>query len=406
MRKVTLKKIQIENFRSIKKLEIDLTSNPSSIEKDIFLGTAKKIANGTKAISPFYAIFGRNSAGKTTLLNAISFFKFMFNNEDGFDIYVKKALRMDKLMLKNFSDNPTKDNVSNILEEVNKLDTSDGQYWQEYTELYIRKMRSLFHEESMVDDKDLKITLILDNDDIEQIISLTVNNMGEVIRHNKNPVTQDYVSNIIGAPETARMFNRSMRFGGTRASTGIETALMGLWRFLNKTKLLKLLKLADENIDNIVRIESKHGVYRLQNIIISKKEKTIKNLSTGTQNYIKLLWLLLTHNKPNSLIYIDEIDSTLHMELVDVLKIIMINRFEKYNIQTIFTSHSPLTVHNYTKFKQIYSLNKDKDDLTMPKLSNNFKNGQNIVNRYLEGDLSQYPMAQKARNTIADILND
>ena len=402
MNKITLKKIQIENFRSISKLEIDLTSNPSSIEKEIILGTTKKIDNGKKAVSAFSAIFGRNSAGKTTILEAIFLFKFLFNNKHGFDIYIKNVIRNKKIResIANESKNRAS-SYNNFLKEISQLNAGTGEYLEEYTELYLKIMKSLHAEESKSQDKDIKITLILDHNDKEVELSLIINTTGKVIKNNSNLIMTEYVSNIVGKSYKTNTI-QTHKFSFIKNPT--EAAIIKLLDTIKKPKTLKLLQLADENITDIIITKNKRGQFIIENIMINKEPKQVRHLSAGTENFIKLTSLLMTNNKQNSLLCIDEIDATLHSELVDVLKIIMIEQFKTRNIQTIFTSHSPLAVNTYTKFKQIYSLNKNGDELEIQKLSNNFKSHQNVINRYINGDLSPYPMPQKARNTIVDVL--
>ena len=148
------------------------------------------------------------------------------------------------------------------------------------------------------------------------------------------------------------------------------------------------------------------AIEHITNIEIRGNKLGIRQLSNGTIRFIYLANLIL--GTKGSLILIDEIDIFLHKELMDVLKLLMKHQFKKYGTQTIFTTHSPLMVDDYTKFKQIYSLSKDNQDgITIEKLSKRFKNNNmSVIKRYSKGELANYPNPKNAKNMVVDILYD
>ena len=85
-----LKSIEIKNFRAIKDIVIDLTSKGSSSDTaELKLGMFKKTKNN-KVVPAFISIFGRNSVGKTTILDAITFFSKAISKSQ--DVFVNNQI--------------------------------------------------------------------------------------------------------------------------------------------------------------------------------------------------------------------------------------------------------------------------------------------------------------------------
>ena len=108
--------------------------------------------------------------------------------------------------------------------------------------------------------------------------------------------------------------------------------------------------------------------------------------------------------KEQTIILIDEIELSLHQELIETLKMMMTEAFYNYGIQCLFTTHNPLTVSKGTSFKQIFSMEEYKGELFMRKMSADLKPAQSIIKNYQSGFFSAYPDKEKARNFVAGIF--
>ena len=111
-----------------------------------------------------------------------------------------------------------------------------------------------------------------------------------------------------------------------------------------------------------------------------------------------------TTNKTPTLVLIDEIELSLHQELIEALKMMMTESFVNYGIQYIFTTHNPLAVSKGTSFKQIFSMEEVDGKHIMRKMSTDLKPAQSVVKKYQQGFFSSYPDKEKARNFVAGLF--
>ena len=110
--------------------------------------------------------------------------------------------------------------------------------------------------------------------------------------------------------------------------------------------------------------------------------------------------------KRQTIILIDEIELSLHQELIETLKMMMTEAFCNYGIQYLFTTHNPLAVSKGTSFKQIFSMEEYDGELVMRKMSKDLKPAQSIIKNYESGFFSAYPDKEKARNFVVDLFCD
>ena len=182
--------------------------------------------------------------------------------------------------------------------------------------------------------------------------------------------------------------------------------MIELVKVLGEKKTVSIIQLADPAIKKI-NIIGKGPSMIISDITLEGKKIHLLDLSTGTRHFIimifKILYPLIS-KKRNALIMIDEIELGIHSELVDALKLLMIEMFQEYNAQYIFTTHAPLAVYNFTTFKQIYSLSLGEEETVVTKLSSKYKNHQNIITAYIKGVIAPYPDSEKMRNTIGALF--
>ena len=463
-----LKSIEIKNFRAIKDIAIDLTSKGSSSDPaELKLGMFKK-TNDNKVIPAFISIFGRNSVGKSTILDAIAFLfharvasqNVFINNQIlskmqrnitmdqiNLDFAKRNSIIMSKKQMSPLDISKNEEKIALLNIELNQKKEKFGKF-----NLFLGnpiKFNNEFNKKIILEDKDKKEfsdMIISEKHDMqkkwfqnnkcydgqEESISIAMNfeidlndykltlNLDKngllLFNNTNNDEIDQKIENYI--KEIEILINKDKMKKFLNEEQFIEDTILNLKRTLGSVeKLRKLIQLADEDvtniyINNIANTPNTHNSFlqsiprfeRITNIEIRGNKLGVRQLSHGTIRFIYLANLIL--NTKGSLILIDEIDIYLHKELMDMLKILMQHQFEKYGTQTIFTTHSPLMVDKYTKFKQIYSLSKnDEEGIQIEKLSKKFKNNNmSVIKRYLKGELANYPDTEKARNMMVDIL--
>lgn len=423
--KINLSKIKIKNFKSIKELEMSLLVNSSGLEKDILFGGFKSVLDGKAGLAGYNVIFGRNSIGKSTILEALSFVIDLHMNRISNAAFQKTIEKFLAGNIDPYSPNIIAfSNRRNILtEQIRKqIIEHDGEYFMEYK----RILDEMFHNQFLVfaqsQSKPIEISLdfILGNNE-EYNLTIEIEKAqvkSNLMNKHKTEKPSEKIINAItlflqnSFPSSSAFITNNngllMRNGYARADsnniTAILNSLMDLRATIGQNKLLKLIQLADPNIQDIVFTEAGDNI-TFNKIIVGGKSIDILDLSSGTRQFVMMSSLICAAPQANgSIRLIDEFELSLHKELVDVLKILMNRMFEKYNIQYLLTTHSPLAVQDYTSFKQIYSVSIEEGKHVVERLSIKFKPHQNIVNRYLSGDLAPYPDSELSRNVAGDLI--
>lgn len=419
--------IKIKNFKSIKEMDISLLVNSAGLEKDILFGGFKHVLNKKYGLAAYNVFFGRNSIGKSSVLEALSLVMDFHN--DSIANYVLEMLVNEEL---GSAFNPMA-NFLMIQNEKNKIATrlqqeiisGQGESFHKYQAKISNIIKNKFLKLSR--DKQQPIEICLDfiiNEGLYQL-ELKINPDASIFSglKNKNDESSKPEQNILR--EVAEYLIRSVPTSGvhviqenglkfeanyTRPSTddknAVELSLVNLKRIVGAKKLVNLIKLADPQIDDIVFTKS-GNIDVVNKIIVSGTNIDVLSLSVGTRQFIMLLGMIIVRSEAgNCLIMIDEIELSLHKELIDVLKIIMNKLFVDKNMQFLVTAHSPLAVYDFTSFKQIYSISLAENGVhKVERLSAKFKNHQNIINRYLEGDLAAYPDPELSRNIAGELFD-
>ncbi|WKX02264.1 AAA family ATPase [Candidatus Mycoplasma mahonii] len=412
---ISLLNIKIKNFKSIKEVNFNLRSNTNKIEKEILLDIFKKTADGKYGIPSYVALFGINSIGKTTILHAITLISYSFNetieNAVMRNIIINK---MDLFKNKKSSTLSTQDIQHQIKNEKGPL----FQNWKEQTLNLLLRFHKLFSNDDKVPIQ-IELTLEVGSDVIDVLYTLSIDGhmslsfqSENVSKFNKEDIIIEYLSNI--SSPTMKFSSSNNTIPHFIADINEEyipklasDILPMMSTIIGKKKLNKIIKLADPNFEKLVWINLK-GKGVVEKIVTSGKFQSLDVLSTGTLHFINNIYRIISgvksKNFKGGLVLIDEIETSLHKELINVLKFIMIREFEKNNTQFIFTTHNPLSVSSVTSKKQIYSLEASADKHIVSKLSKTLKPGNNLTKKYEEGFFSGYPDIEEARNVISDIF--
>jgi len=412
-----LTKIKIKNYKSIKNLELDLRSNNNGSKDEILLGTFKSVNNDKFIVPGYISLFGRNAIGKTSILEAIS---FVFDSLNGtlsnlaanqvLESYMGKKLSQNLLSLPN--NLPNNNEIDEIRESIKK---QKGEYFYKYMSILtaIRKntynhcaaslKEPIITELTFWDEKSKKEVGILYKHE-KDIATIDYLNMDEKDKNNFN----GYMRNIISVKRTYYSNFGNFTFLYPDTDNDFIFALQNLVGRIGKERTVKLLQLADKTITDIIINTLPNGLIQIRQVIVNgSRQIDLFSLSSGTRQFIVLAstFILLKDSKVGGIILIDELEINLHLELIDALKLLMNNLFEKNNIMTIFTTHSPISVEDSTKFKQIYSLESDGKETKVVKLSKKFKNTQSVYKRYVNGDLAFYPEKEQTVNVIDEVFN-
>lgn len=423
---VNISNIKIKNFKSIKEVDISLLVNSAGLEKDVLFGGFKYVLGKKNGLAAYNVFFGRNSIGKSSMLEALSFLIDLHNNSIA--SYVVQTIITEELgssfgmSMNIFDDQNEKRKLSEKIE--NEIFSAKGPYFQKYERRVSKVIENKFNRLASDKTKPIEMTIGFIIDDKKYELSFVIH--GQRIttkykdesnssdKHNPEIVKriQDYFTNSVPTSgdliidEVEVMHEANYTRPDPNSKEFVEGSLMRLRKILGQEKMLRLIKLADPLIDDIVFTQRGSNEI-LNKIIVNATAIDSLALSTGTRQFILILAMILSRaENGNCLVMIDEIELSLHKELIDVLKIIMNKLFIKKNVQFLVTAHSPLAVHDFTSFKQIYSITKDENNVhKVDRLSTKFKNHQNIINRYLEGDLAIYPDSELSRNVAGDIID-
>lgn len=435
--KINIKSIEINNFRSIKHTKIDFFNNKAGIEQELKMGTFELSGDGKNAIASHYAIMARNSLGKTTILEAIGVFSDIFTGKIGqmiLDEMIRESnleINADMISSAKSAFNPmtllknSKELRTEIVESINQ---KSGEYFHLYNSRLISFYKRFFQKDSHDRDKNIEMTLSLYVDNDTSVVKLIFSKDGNLdikfdiketqTKDNKDIYNKiqseimEYLKTIIPCSAKYPVSNAFLRINNLRTNMEnieiLNRDLINLVEIFGKKKVNKLIKLADNRIENISILKHPNGLKSVQYIILNNGSKiSLLDLSTGTRQFI-ILFARINHvkifNIKNALILIDEIELSLHAELIDVLKISMQFLFEEYNHQFIFTTHNPLAISNYTTNKQVISLfEEEQGNIVAKKMSSIIKPSQSLIKAYESGTLSPYPDAELARNTMVDI---
>ena len=401
--------ITINNFKSINTLEIDLRANKNNLDKELFRGEFV-LTNDSKYGLPFASyVLGRNSIGKTTVLEAISFVGDVANHE-------YETMIINDIVYEEYRKSGVKDTnyISDIEKKLNdEINERKGLLYDRFNSSIDEFYREFHRLNSKDDDKDIRIQLIYDNSN-NATVTLIIRKDGymmcevqsddsirNVIIDSLNAIKSD-VGNIVMNGRTLTKSRQTRVFDPLI----ISKSLVVLHDKLGTDQLGDLVRLSDPNIAKFIIEDEGEAKATIRYFITNKGNvRMIDSLSAGTKHFVYLSSFLLS-NAPNgksaSLVLIDELDLSLHSELVYSLQVLMDKISLLHGTQFILTTHSPLTLEGVSN-KRVFTLVKNDDNITYKKLSQLIKPHQSKVNAYKNGFLANYPDPVYSKNVITEL---
>ncbi|MCL2383539.1 MAG: ATP-binding protein [Oscillospiraceae bacterium] len=147
-------------------------------------------------------------------------------------------------------------------------------------------------------------------------------------------------------------------------------ALNSMMENNDEKKLLQsLLKLIDWKIESIVVDKNHNNGDDVVKFVTDKGARLeYWQLSTGTRKMIRVLYISINRIKNNGIMIIDEIETALHRELVQL--IIDLYKFSDGQVQLIFTTHIPeILDKGEMRNDQKFYLDQEDGDISIVKIS-------------------------------------
>ena len=344
---MVIEKISISGFKNIKKeIEMDFTvdkmANGSSDfdDFDIYNDSVKIKNKWYKLIS---SIIGPNAAGKTSIIEAITFAMTLINNDS-----IANALKHD-LHRTNLD---TRFKMGEIPNEENiEIDEFKHLWIDQFKEMFngnISSLKNINSKEGII-----KITtidksvyrIVFDNNDVKvevkyknksqtySYISLATNvitnmKIDSIIDNNNEVNIKEFLPNFKWVPAKVMHIN-------SKSIENITKVVSNLLKIFGEKKLVKIIQQIDHGVSGI-DIKNKRVTF------ISDKENSfsLQSLSDGTK---KILILLnqFTFSKDEALLLIDEIENGMHLMLIKIIHSIWTSKdINKKLNQVIFTTHN------------------------------------------------------------------
>ena len=420
-----IKYIKIKNFKVFKDTKIDFTSNKNEAEKEIELDFVSLTKDNNHVIPYLNYIIGRNSIGKTTIIDVIKFVaKFVINEQEKIvkeKIWERELFSQRKLeYTKNQKNQKNQKNWFQLNEEwekkINK-EIDDGKYDETINKETMKVYINEYLKFAKNTKKPIEITICFDQekDFLIELIYPTysaIENPDFIYKPNftiKNKTNELIKKFQNWAQNTLNFTKMKNLFYFRQSKYELDEMLSTLIEEFSKNKkslidLNKLIKLADpEFIEFIWHSESLRYARkgRLTNL-------DVETLSSGTKKFIKLLYWILKFAKAKSgILMIDEIENHLHKELVNVVKIGLMEVATKYDLQVILTTHNPLLLKEFVVNKQVISLDdseNEDDKIIASKVSSKIKPKNNIIKKYEYNIISIFPSPEHPKTISRNIF--
>ena len=406
-----IQNIIIENFLSIKKkLEINFeaTATKSHNESVINLDNSKYL----KTI----AIYGPNASGKTNILKALDYMKWLILNSYNFNEGVKTG-RIPFKLDKNSRNKPTYFEINFFIKKIKynysfKLD--DEKIIEENLNYYPKGKITLIFSRNINSEEEFKFN----HEDKATLQKIRV-------RPNQLFLSKATYENYKKTEEVYKFFRENI-VNGLKNEKGLNYTLR-LIEINPKIKdmYLEFLQKADFSIDEIIFEKKKRKVngfefkidknnpvmnslpeqeedyYELFLSHRNKDENSNYNLgfneeSDGTKVFFSLLGPILNILENNKILIVDELEASLHPELTSL--IIEIFNNSKSRSQLLFTTHDTnvLSPELFRK-DQIYFTNRTNNETDCFSLYDfgDVREGADYEKQYLDGKYGAVPTIDK-----------
>ena len=420
--KINLTKIEIDNYKSINDFSFKLVSNSTNSKKEILLGSFKEINNQKSIVPGYVALFGRNSIGKTSIFNAISYFSSFINGTIS-RTAITSVVNKEFNSYRGSNSFAFGQNLQKLVEAIeSQIKSKDGRYYSDYVQYTNSIIDNSFQKLAFENKKPIRVKLYFQLGVNKTFISFSnTRDKASITYNNKSTKKEqeimfDYVGSIV-LPSSELAINDNTGINASAENIANNQDFMiskkllpAIIEFWGIKKTVQLLHLADKRIKNLkLFTNSISGKKELENITFDYGINDVSALSSGTKRFINLVYrIILPINRKiirnGALVLIDELEINLHKELINSVKMLMNLMFEKYNIQYIFTTHNPYSIASSTSNKQIFSLEDSGSKLKVIKLSDIIKPHQSKLKLYSDNIFATFPDKEEARNIISKLL--
>lgn len=379
--------IKMDNICGIdKEIKIDFLAEPRKRNKK---ETVVEIESG-KNINKLTGILGCNASGKSSIVKAIMavdmFLKYNSNNEKSQNEEKERKLyrRIEDIMPKANANRKDEYSLIELSAYIDKC-SKPGIYTYrlEYTlnpEIEIKTREKLTYKSSFTSEEKTKLNI--EKRRLESEIGLKYNYKDSFIQ---DIIDEKAINSFEEKLEYYKCFYEYINNDLIYAEESIDDRGMQYWLILNwieedKTTLEEVVKLIDNSIEKF-EIEKVEG-FRQKRIYYynrNNQKLTFYDMSNGTRKFLSYIYLLLITLNTNGLILIDEIENSLHNDLVKfILKLVTI---KNSNSQIIFTTNDQYTMdEEIMRIDQMYYLEKDdKGKTDLKRFSDSIRDEKNKV---------------------------
>lgn len=379
--------IKMDNICGIdKEIKIDFLAEPRKRNKK---ETVVEIESG-KNINKLTGILGCNASGKSSIVKAIMavdmFLKYNSNNEKSQSEEKERKLyrRIEDIMPKANANRKDEYSLIELSAYIDKC-SKPGIYTYrlEYTlnpEIEIKTREKLTYKSSFTSEEKTKLNI--EKRRLESEIGLKYNYKDSFIQ---DIIDEKAINSFEEKLEYYKCFYEYINNDLIYAEESIDDRGMQYWLILNwieedKTTLEEVVKLIDNSIEKF-EIEKVEG-FRQKRIYYynrNNQKLTFYDMSNGTRKFLSYIYLLLITLNTNGLILIDEIENSLHNDLVKfILKLVTI---KNSNSQIIFTTNDQYTMdEEIMRIDQMYYLEKDdKGKTDLKRFSDSIRDEKNKV---------------------------
>ncbi len=379
--------IKMDNICGIdKEIKIDFLAEPRKRNKK---ETVVEIESG-KNINKLTGILGCNASGKSSIVKAIMavdmFLKYNSNSEksQGEEKERRHYRRIEDIMPKanvNRKDEYSLIEISAYISDCSKPGIYT--YRLEYTlnpDIDIKTKERLAYKSNFTSEE--KIKLYIEKKRLESEIGLKYNYKDSFIQ---DLIDEKAKNSFEEKLEYYKCFYEYINNDLIYAEESIDNFGMQYWLILNwieedKTTLEEVVKLIDKSVEKF-EVETVEG-FRQKRIYYYNKNNqklTFLDLSNGTRKFLSYIYLLFITLNTNGLILIDEIENSLHNDLVKfILKLVTIKNSSS---QIIFTTNDQYTMdEEIMRIDQMYYLEKDdKGKTDLKRFSESIRDEKNKV---------------------------
>lgn len=366
---------KVNNFKGIEKEAIISSRASNKIKRD---SKECSLVNNELKLLKTICIIGCNGSGKTSIVNALQtlqdFLRFplrkMMDDDEDYAKYIQ-SLTEDELKRHLIKINTLTLGMQNINRKLDKTELE--------IELYIPKKNdniSGFYTYKLTYDKDYKtkgvilekltyrpkyekrniLTLCKKSAIIESQIGTTVLYRNNSIK-NKDIKYVDYYQTFIDE----MLLNTNCFFNG--ATVDLRETLKNY-----KKEFINLCNIADDKIINVTIDENNDN----RNLLfLNNKGNSLyfTQLSDGTKKIIILGSVIIEALENNSILFIDELEQSLHFSLATFLIKMIESKNSNNYTQLLFTTHSPLIALKM-KNDQLYFINNHNDEYYFSNITN------------------------------------